>query len=48
LTLFVLLAKQRERWGIFFDISIELVNAIPRTEAGKFRLVVNKLSNPND
>lgn len=39
----MLLAKQRVRWGDFFDITIELADRIPRTEAGKFRLIINNI-----
>lgn len=39
-----LLAKQRERWGGYFDMDIETVSEIPRTRAGKFRLVVNEIA----
>ena len=38
-----LLAKQQERWGGFFDMSVEIVSEIPRTRAGKFRLIVNEM-----
>jgi phenylacetate-CoA ligase len=38
------LEKQRERWGGFFDISLELVADIPRTRSGKHRLIVSKLT----
>jgi len=36
-----LLKRQRERWGGLFDISIEVVDDIARTKAGKRRLIVN-------
>lgn len=39
-----LLEKQTERWGEFFDISVELVESIPRTKSGKHRLIVSNLS----
>jgi len=38
-----LLEKQTERWGEFFDISVELVESIPRTKSGKHRLIVSNL-----
>ena len=38
-----LLEKQRDRWGGFFDISVELVGSIPRTSSGKHRLIVNRV-----
>jgi phenylacetate-CoA ligase len=38
-----LLEKQTERWGGFFDISLEVVENIPRTPSGKHRLIVNNI-----
>jgi phenylacetate-CoA ligase len=35
-----ILEKQKERWGYFFDIKLEVVDTIPRTNAGKRRLIV--------
>ena len=39
----LVLQNQRERWGLFFDMDIEIVNDIPRTKAGKFRLIINEI-----
>ena len=41
----LILDKQQERWGSFFDMSIEIVEHIPRTRAGKFRLIINEITN---
>jgi phenylacetate-CoA ligase len=37
----LILEKQRERWGSFFDIKLEVVDTLTRTSAGKKRLVVS-------
>lgn len=38
-----ILIKQKERWGGFFDINVEVTDSIPRTEAGKLRLIINNI-----
>ena len=38
-----LLDKQVERWGGFFDMSIDVVDSIERTKSGKLRLIVNNI-----
>jgi len=43
----LILKKQLERWGGFFNITIELVGKINRTRRGKHRLIVNNLESSN-
>lgn len=44
----LILRKQEERWGGFFDISAEVVDEIPLTSSGKRRLVENLNHNRGD
>ncbi len=39
----LILKKQKERWGDFFDITLEIAENIPRTVSGKRRLIINNI-----
>ena len=43
----LILKKQIDRWGGFFNITIEVVEKINRTKSGKHRLIVNNLESSN-
>lgn len=38
-----ILNKQKERWGQYFDMELDVVREILRTTAGKHRLIINEL-----
>lgn len=40
----LVLARQRERWGEFFDISVQVVPEVVRAPGGKHRFVVSNVS----